>query len=107
MLSAHTRKTKNRVTAHLRLAAVTVGRTNTALGAFYRRLAVRIGKAKAVTATARKIAILFYNAMRFGMNYQDPGADRYEQKYRERVVKGLYRRAAEFGFTLQPASGVS
>ena len=107
VLSAHTRKTKNRVTAHLRLAAVTVGRTNTALGAFYRRLAVRIGKAKAVTATARKIAILFYNAMRFGMNYQDPGADRYEQKYRERVVKGLYRRAAEFGFTLQPASGVS
>lgn len=59
VLSAHTRKTKNRVTAHLRLAAVTVGRTNTALGAFYRRLAARIGKAKAVTATARKIAILF------------------------------------------------
>jgi transposase len=107
VLSAHTRKTKNRVTAHLRLAAVTVGRTNTALGAFYRRLAARIGKAKAVTATARKIAILFYNAMRFGMNYQDPGADHYEQKYRERVVKGLHRRAAEFGFTLQPVESVS
>ncbi|WP_415261154.1 transposase [Pseudomonas chlororaphis] len=61
VLSAHTHKTKNRVTAHLRLAAVTVGRTNTALGAFYRRLAAQIGKAKAVTATARKIAILFYN----------------------------------------------
>lgn len=97
---------KNRVTAHLRLAAATVGRTNTALGAlgaFYRRLAARIGKAKAVTATARKIAILFYNAMRFGMNYQDPGADHFEQKYRKRVVKGLHRRAAEFGFTLQPS----
>ena len=74
VLSAHTRKTKNRVTAHLRLAAVTIGRTNTALGAFYRRLSARIGKAKAVTATARKIAVLFYNAMRFGMEYQDPGA---------------------------------
>ena len=80
MLSAHTRKTTNRVSAHLRLAAVTVGRTNTALGAFYRRLAARIGKAKAVTATARKIAVLFYNAMRFGMNYQDPGADHYERR---------------------------
>lgn len=45
--------------------------------------------------------------MRFGMNYQDPGADHYEQKYRERVVKGLYRRGAEFGFALQPAEGVS
>jgi transposase len=107
VLSAHTRKTKNRVTAHLRLAAVTIGRTNTALGAFYRRLSARIGKAKAVTATARKIAILFYNAMRFGMAYQDPGADHYEQKYRERVVKGLHRRAAEFGFTLQAVEGVS
>jgi transposase-like protein len=71
VLSAHTRKTANRVAAHLRLAAVTVGRTNTALGAFYRRLAARIGKAKAVTATARKIAVLFYNAMRFGIDYQD------------------------------------
>ena len=63
VLSAHTRKTTNRVAAHLRLAAVTVGRINTALGAFYRRLSARIGKAKAVTATARKIAVLFYNAM--------------------------------------------
>lgn len=60
--------------------------------------------------TARKIAVLLYNnAMRFGMNYQDPGADSYERKYRERIVKQLHRRAAEFGFTLQqaPAMGVS
>ena len=107
VLSAHTRKTTNRVTAHLRLAAVTVGRTSTALGAFYRRLAARIGKAKAVTATARKIAVLFYNAMRFGMDYQDPGAEHYESKYRERVLKNLHRRAAEFGYTLQQAESVS
>lgn len=107
VLSSHTRKTTNRVAAHLRLAAVTVGRTNTALGAFYRRLAARIGKAKAVTATARKIAVLFYNAMRFGMNYADPGADHYEQQYRERVIKQLHRRAAEFGFSLQPTQCVS
>jgi transposase len=91
----------------LRLAAVTVGKTNTALGAFYRRLAARIGKAKAVTATARKIAVLFYNAMRFGMNYSDPGANQYEQKYRERVIKQLHRRAAEFGFTLHEVACVS
>ncbi len=109
VLSSRTRKTSNRLSAHLRLAAVTIGRTSTALGAFYRRLSARVGKAKAVTATARKIAVLLYNAMRFGMNYQDPGADSYERKYRERVVKQLHRRAAEFGFTLQqaPAMGVS
>ena len=104
VLSAHTRKTSNRVTAALRLAAVTVGRTHTALGAFYRRLAARIGNAKAVTATARKIAVLFYNTMRFGISYKDPGADHYEQQYRDRVLKQLHRRAAQFGLTLQPQS---
>lgn len=107
VLSSHTRKTTNRVAALLRLAAVAVGKSNTALGAFYRRLAARIGKAKAVTATARKIAALFYNAMRFGLKYLDPGADHYEQRYKERVIKQLHRRAAEFGFSLQPAASVS
>lgn len=58
----------------MRLAATTIGRSDTALGAFYRRLSSRIDKQKAVTATARKIAVLFYNALRFGMTYHDPGA---------------------------------
>lgn len=102
VLSAQTRKTSSRLTVAIRLAAVTVGRSNTALGAFYRRLAARIGTAKAVTATARKIAVLFYNAMRYGMDYRDPGADHYEQQYRDRVIKQLHRRAAQFGFALQP-----
>src|SRR5438105_3165030 len=105
VLSSHTRKSNNRLAARLRLVATAVGRTDTALGAFYRRLAARIGKAKALTATARKIAILFYRAMRFGMRYEDPGADQYEQRYRERVVKQLQRRAAHFGFALQPMEG--
>jgi transposase len=107
ILSSHTRKTKNRATAHLRLAATTVGRTNTALGAFYRRLATRVGKAKAVTATARKIAILFYNAMRFGTQYKDPGSDCYEARYRARVIKNLHRRASEFGYALTEINCVS
>ena len=108
VLSSHTRKSNNRIAARLRLVATAVGRTETALGAFYRRLAARIGKAKALTATARKIAVLFYRAMRFGMRYEDPGADQYEQRYRERVVKQLQRRAAHFGFALQPTeAGVS
>lgn len=103
-LSSHTRKSNNRVVAHLRLAATTVGRTNTALGAFYRRLSARIGKAKAVTATARKIAVLFYNAMRYGQDYKDPGADQYERQYRERALKNLRRKAADFGYTLECVS---
>jgi transposase len=60
-----------------------------------------LGKAKAVTATARKIAVLFYNALRHGMNYVDPGASYYETRYRERVIDNLHRRAKAFGFILQ------
>ena len=74
LLSSKTRRSSNRATALLRTAAVNVGKTQTALGAFYRRLAARTGKAKAVTATARKLAILFYRALRFGLTYADPGA---------------------------------
>jgi hypothetical protein len=77
-----------------------VGKTHTALGAFYRRLGARVGKAKAVTATARKLAILFYNTLRFGSVYADPGPDSYEQRYREKVRKNLQRRAAELGLRL-------
>ena len=100
VLSSRTRPSSNRAAALLRLAAVTVGRTDTALGAFYRRLSARIGKAKAVTATARKIAVLFYNTLRYGMDYVDPGASYYEERYRQRVLSNLRRRAESFGFVL-------
>ncbi|MBK8964325.1 MAG: transposase [Candidatus Competibacteraceae bacterium] len=53
MLSSHRRKNANRLSVQLRLSAATIGRTHAALGAFYRRLGARVGKAKAVTATAQ------------------------------------------------------
>jgi transposase len=104
ILSSATRRSNNRAASLLRLAAVTVGRTETALGAFFRRLSARIGKAKAITATARKIAVLFYNALRHGMKYTDPGAAYYEERYRQRVLSNLQRRAKAFGYVLQAAA---
>jgi transposase len=106
VLSSRTRRSGSRAAALLRLTAVTVGRTDTALGAFYRRLSARIGKVKAITATARKIAVLFYNALRHGMDYVDPGASSYETRYRARVIDNLHRRAKAFGFVLQPMAAV-
>ena len=103
VLSTRTRRSGSRAAALLRLAAVTVGRTQTALGAFYRRLSARVGKAKAVTATARKIAALFYNTLRHGMAYADPGASYYEERYRVRVLANLKRRAKSLGYVLQEA----
>ena len=101
VLSSKTRRSSSRIAAALRLAATTIGRSDTALGAFYRRLSSRIGKAKAVTATARKLAILFYNALKYGHKYVDPGADYYEERYRNRVLDGLKRRAKSLGYSLQ------
>jgi hypothetical protein len=63
-------------------------------------LASRAGKAKAITATARKLAVLFYNTLRYGMAYEDPGAAYYEERYRQRVLMGLHRRAKQFGYKL-------
>lgn len=101
VLSSRTRRSSSRAAALLRLAAVTIGRSDTALGAFYRRLAARAGKTKAVTATARKIAVLFFNTLRHGMSYKVPGASHYEERYRNRVLGNLKRRAKSFGYDLQ------
>lgn len=98
VLSSKTRRSANRAATLFRLCATSVGKTDTALGAFYRRLAARIGKAKAVTATARKIAVLFYNVLRDRVVYEDPGADAYERQHRERVFRNLRRRARRLGF---------
>jgi hypothetical protein len=68
---------------------------------------LRPGKAKAVTATARKLAVLFYNALRYGMSYADAGADYYEERYRQRVVHNLQRRARQMGFTLVEDTGAT
>lgn len=102
LLSSKTRRSSSRAAALLRLAATTIGRSDTALGAFYRRLSARIGKQKAVTATARKIAVLFYNAIRHGMTYQDQGAEAYDERHRQRVVANLQRRAKTLGYALAP-----
>jgi hypothetical protein len=70
-------------------------------------LAARIGKAKAVTATARKLAVLFYNTLRYGMTYQDPGATYSEEQYRDRLLKGRRRRAKALGYNLVEATAVA
>jgi transposase len=100
LLSSKTQPSANRAASILRLAAMTLGRGETALGAFYRRLAYRVGKAKAITATARKLAILVYRTLRDGLVYHDPGAAAYEAQHRQRVIRRLRQRAANLGFAL-------
>ena len=100
LLSSQTQPSANRAAAILRMAAMSLGRTPTALGAFYRRLAFRVGKAKAITATARKLATLVYRTLKGDFVYCDAGADAYEAHQRTRVLRRLRQRAATLGFDL-------
>ena len=100
LLSSKTQPSANRAAAILRMAAMSLGRTETALGAFYRRLAYRVGKAKAITATARKLAILVYRTLNDGLVYHDPGAAAYDAYNRQRVIRRLRQRAANLGLSL-------
>lgn len=100
LLSSGTTPSANRAAAILRMAALSLARTQTQLGAFYRRLSSRIGKAKAITATARKLAIVLYRCLKGEIAYQDPGAEAYEQRRRELSLRTIRQRAADLGYAL-------
>ena len=89
-----------RVGAALRMAALTARRSQTALGAYYRRIAQRCGADVAVFATARKLAQLIYRLLRWGQPYVDEGAAAYEQRYHEARVKRIAASAKQLGYSL-------
>jgi transposase len=97
----------SRVGATLRLAAVSLGRSPTALGATYRRIARRKSAAVAVFAVARKLAQLIYRLLRYGTEYVDIGATAYEQQFHQRRLAALARNAQEVGFKLVPIEGTT
>ena len=102
-LSGKTKPSANRAAEIFRIAAFTLSNSHSALGAFYRRMKTRLGAPKAITATAHKIARLFYMMLRFGKDYKDIGATYYEEKYRSRIIKNMQMKAAKFGFSLVPS----
>lgn len=99
-LSGKTKQSNNRAAATLRLAASTLYRSPTALGAYLRRLKSRLGPAKAITATAHKIAKIIYNMLRYGVEYREAGQDYYEQQYQDRIIRNLKKKAEILGFSL-------
>ncbi len=100
VLSSHTRRIVNRVSDALRMAAVTLERSQSALGGFYRRMKGRIGAAEAVTATAHKLARIIYRLIKHGQAYVRQGLDAYEKKFQERKVYALKKTARALGFEL-------
>lgn len=93
----------NRAALAFRTGAATLGRSQTALGAFYRRIKARHGGQQAVTATAHKIARIYYAMLTEGTAYVELGQQAYEQKYQERRLAHLQRQAKSLGMQLVPS----
>ena len=102
VLSRRVRPGAHRVTVALRLAARSVHHSQSALGAFLRRMKARLGTPKAITATAHKLARLVYHLLKHGSAYVQQGLEAYEAQYRERKVKTRAKQAKTLGYTLVP-----
>lgn len=102
--SSQTRRVVNRAANTFRMAAFSLTQSRSAMGAFYRRLRSRLGAPKAITATAHKLALLFYQIWATTGQYLDPDIDYYQQKYQEQVLKSLRNKANALGLELVPIS---
>jgi transposase len=102
--SGKTRPSANRAAAALRMAAQSLHRSASAMGAYLRRMKASLGAPKAITATARKLALMVYRVLNHQMRYVDPGQDWYETHYRERVIHAISRKARQLGYVLIPIS---
>src|SRR5262249_20518822 len=98
--SSRVRRGKNRAALALRLAAWSLMRSQSDLGAYLRRQRSRLGAPKAITATAHKLARIVYHLVRFGEAYMKQTQEAYAAQVRERLEKQLHRRARELGSTL-------
>ena len=103
VLKSRTMKNRNRAAQAFRMAAQAVIRSHCAFGAFYRRLKGRLGPAQALVATAHKIARTVYHMLKHWVPYYDIGAAEYNQRFREREMHSLQKKAAKLGYTLSPA----
>jgi transposase len=90
----------SRVAAALRMAAVSLRRSNTALGAYYRQIARRTGADVAVFATARKLATLIYRLLRWGQPYLDEGVEAFEKRHQQARIQRLTALAKDLGYLL-------
>jgi transposase len=105
-ISGTTKHVANRVRQALKLAAQGLHRSECALGAYYRRMAARLGAGKAITATAHKLARIVYAILTKGEEFVQRSQHYYEDQVRARTIRYLHKKAATLGFTLQPAAAV-
>jgi transposase len=99
-ISGKTKPCANRLAICLRMAANALWNGKCYLGSYLRRMKIRLGGMKAVTATAHKMAIIIYFMIRDGVGYRELGDDYYERTYQERRLTALRRQVKEMGLEL-------
>ena len=107
VMSGKTKRCANRAAQALRLAAAALRSSQSALGAYYRRMCARMDKPKAVTAAAHKLARLIYAMLTHGQEYTDRGQDYFEERYRQRVLHNLAQKAKAMGMQLVPSDNTA
>lgn len=100
VLSCRTRRVINRLSDVLRMAATTLERSQSALGAYYRRMKAKLGAAEGITATAHKLARILYRLIKHGEEYVRQGMEDYERKHQQRQLSRLNKLAASLGYGL-------
>lgn len=104
VLRRHTLKNGNRAGQAFRMAAQAVSRSDSALGAFYRRVRSKAGPKVAIVATAYKIARIYYHMLTERTTYQEQSAAAYDRKTKERELRHLQKKAAKLGMKLVAVS---
>lgn len=102
-LGGQSRKGKNRIKRALSMAAMSLCNSKCALGAYYRRMASRISKSKALKAVAHKLAKLIYHLLKSGNAYVEVGQEAYERRYKEKRIKNVIKNAKELGLEIAMA----
>lgn len=97
ILSCRTRRVINRLSDVLRMAATTLERSKTAMGAYYRRMKAKLGAAEAVTAAAHKLARLLYGVLTQGDGYIRESLEKYERRYQSSKLQNLKKMAKSLG----------
>lgn len=100
---SRTRKVKNRAAKTFRMAAQSLSRNKSTLGAFFRRIKAKHGAPVAITAAANKLARIFYTVLKTKIPYQKKASHVDDDNYQKLQLKRLQKHAASLGFQLQPA----
>ena len=96
------RKGNNRAGQMFRLAANSLHHNDTPLGNYLRRMKAKLGPAGAITATARKIAIIFYTLIKNQVEYDATLWAQRDAQREKRFENKLKRQAQQLGYKLVP-----